>query len=133
MRLILGIILLAAIVFSGCNGTPPNVNSNANGNANTNSATFIKPPPAIKPVDVADPKFKPCNPYFPLVPGSIAKYVINYSSGTVADLTVVVDGADEDRRKVFTQRSQLIDRSGGMQIIQSIVRRFVCDGDRVQI
>jgi len=131
MRLILVIILLDAIIFSGCKGTPTNVNSNANGNAN--NATFIKPPQAIKPVDVADPRFKPCNPYFPLVPGSIAKYVINYSSGTVSDLTVVVDAADEDGKKVFTQRSQLIDRSGGMQIIQSIVRRFVCDGDRVQI
>ena len=131
MRLILVIILLSAIMFSGCNGTPTNVNSNANGNAN--NAPFIKPPPAIKPVDVPDPKFKPCNPYFPLVPGSIAKYVINYSSGIVGDLTVVVDAADEDGRKVFTQRSQLVDRSGGMQITQSIVRRFVCDGDRVQI
>ena len=131
MRLILVIILLATIIFSGCNGTPTNVNSNANGNAN--SAVYIKPPPAIKPVDVADPRFKPCNPYFPLVPGSIAKYVINYSSGIVGDLTVVVDAADEDRRKVFTQKSQLVDRSGGMQITQSTVRRFVCDGDRVQI
>jgi hypothetical protein len=131
MRLILVIILLAAIIFSGCNGTPTNVNSNANGNAN--KAQSIKPPQPIKPVDVADPKFKPCNPYFPLVPGSIAKYVINYSSGIVGDLTVVVDAADEDGRKVFTQRSQLVDRSGGLQQNQSIVRRFVCDGDRVQI
>ncbi len=131
MRLILGIILLAAILFTGCNGTPTNVNSNANGNAN--NALSIKPPQAIKPVDVPDPKFKPCNRYFPLVPGSIAKYVINYSSGIVGDLTVVVDAADEDGRSVFTQRSQLVDRSGGMQITQSTVRRFVCDGDRVQI
>ncbi len=136
MRVVLVIILLSAIVFSGCNGTPPtNVNSNVNSNANVNanSSTFIKPPPVLKPVDVPDPRFKPCNPYFPLVPGSIAKYVINYSSGIVGDLTVVVDAADEDGRKVFTQRSQLVDRSGGMQITQSIVRRFVCDGDRVQI
>lgn len=131
MRLILVIIVLAAITFSGCNGTPTNVNSNANGNAN--NAPNIKPPQPIKPVDVADPKFKPCNPYFPLMPGSIAKYVINYSSGLVGDLIVVVDAADEDGRRVFTQRSQLVDRSGGMQITQSIVRRFVCDGDRVQI
>lgn len=133
MRLILVIILLAAITLSGCNGTGSNVNSNGNGNANANAALNFKPPTAIKPVDAADPNFKPCNPYFPLVPGSIAKYVINYSSGLVGDLTVVVDAADEDGRKVFTQRSQLVDRSGGMQQNQSIVRRFVCDGDRVQI
>jgi hypothetical protein len=131
MRLILIILLLAAIALSGCNGGTTNVNSNGNGNAN--AAQNFKPPQAIKPVDAADPNFKPCNPYFPLVPGSIAKYVINFSSGLVGDLTVVVDAADEDGRKVFTQRSQLVDRSGGMQQNQSIVRRFVCDGDRVQI
>lgn len=131
MRLILVITLLAAILLSGCNGTNTNVNTNSNENANK-TAEF-KPPPAIKPVEAPDPNFKPCNPYFPLVPGSIAKYVVNYSSGIVGDLTIVVDAADEDGRKVFTQKSQLVDRSGGMQIIQSTVRRFVCDGDRVQI
>jgi predicted small secreted protein len=131
MRLILVMILLAAITLSGCNGTGSNVNSNGNGNAN--AAQNFKPPTAIKPVDAADPTFQPCNPYFPLVPGSVAKYVINYSSGLVGDLTVVVDATDEDGRKVFTQRSQLVDRSGGMKQTQSIVRRFVCDGDRVQI
>ena len=131
MRVIPVIILLSAVALSACNGTPSNVNSNGNGNAN--SAPPITAPQAIKPVDAPDPGFKACNPYFPLVPGSIAKYVINYSSGIVADLTVVVDAADEDGRKVFIQRSQLVDRSGGMKIIQSTVRKFVCDGDRVQI
>jgi hypothetical protein len=67
------------------------------------------------------------------VPGSIAKYVISYSSGITGDLTVVIDAADEDGRKVFTQRSQLVDRSGGMQIVQTTTRKFVCDGERVII
>ncbi len=133
MRLISIIVLLAAIALSGCNGGTTNINSNGNGNANAKAAQNFKPPQAIKPVDAADPNFKPCNPYFPLVPGSIAKYVINYSSGVVGDLTVVVDATDEDGRKVFTQRSQLVDRSGGMKQNQTIVRRFVCDGERVQI
>lgn len=133
MRLNLVIALAAAIAFSGCNGSTTNVNSNGNGNGNANAAQTFKRPEPIKPADAADPSFKPCNPYFPLVPGSIAKYVINYSSGMVGDLTVVVDGADEDGRKVFTQRSQLIDRSGGLKQTQTIVRRFVCDGERVQI
>ena len=131
MRLNLVIILLAAISLSGCNGTNTNVNSNGNGNANR--ITEFKPPPGLKPVDAPDPNFKPCNPYFPLVPGSIAKYVVNYSSGIVGDLTIVVDAAEEGGRKVFTQKSQLVDRSGGMQIIQSTVRKLVCDGDRVQV
>lgn len=135
MRISLVIILLGAIALSGCNGGKTNINSNtsSNVNANANSAPTFKPPQPIKPVEAADPNFKACNPYFPLVPGSIAKFVINYSSGVVGDLTVVVDAADEAGRKVFTQRSQLVDRSGGMQIVQSIVRKFVCDGERVQI
>lgn len=133
MRISSVIILLSAIALSGCNGANTNVNSNANSNANANRVLDFKPPQPIKPLEAADPKFKPCNPYFPLVPGSIAKYVINYSSGITGDLTVIVDAADEGGLKVFTQRSQLIDRSGGMKITQSIVRKFVCDGERVQI
>lgn len=133
MRISSVIILLSAIALSGCNGANTNDNSNANSNANANRVLEFKPPQPIKPLEAADPKFKPCNPYFPLVPGSIAKYVINYSSGITGDLTVIVDAADEGGRKVFTQRSQLVDRSGGMQIAQSIVRKFVCDGERVQI
>ena len=127
------IVLLSAIALSGCKTGPNNVTSNGNGNANANAAQSFKPPESIKPVDASDPNFKPCNLYFPLVPGSIAKYVINYASGIIGDLTVVVDAADEDGRKVYTQRSQLVDRSGGMQIVQSTTRRFVCDGDRVII
>lgn len=130
MRLILVLLVLAAIGLSGCN--PDNSNGNSNSNANANRTDF-KPPAPIKPTDSVDPNFKACNPYFPLVPGSVAKYVINYSSGIVGDLTIVVDAADEDGQKVFTQRSQLIDRSGGMQITQSIVRKFVCDGSVVRI
>jgi hypothetical protein len=130
MRVNLVIILLAATL-SGCNGTRSNVNSNTN--TNSNAALNFKPPAPIKPADAPDPAFKPCNTYFPLVPGSVAKYVINYSSGIVADMTVVVDAADENGQKVFTERAQLVDRSGGMQINQLTTRRFVCDGDRVQI
>lgn len=133
MRLNFIILLLAAIVLSGCKEGPSNVNSNGNGNANTSAAQSLEPPAPIKPVDAADPNFKACNPYFPLVPGSIAKYVINYSSGLVGDLTIVIDATDEDGRKVFTQRSQLVDKSGGMQIVQSTTRKFVCDGERVII
>jgi hypothetical protein len=133
MRISSVILLLSAIALSGCDGSNNNVNSNANSNANANRVLDFKPPQPIKPLEAADPNFKPCNRYFPLVPGSIAKYVINYSSGITGDLTVIVDAADEGGRKVFTQRSQLIDRSGGMQISQSTVRRFVCDGERVLI
>jgi len=133
MRLISVVVVLATLALSGCKGPDTSVNSNGNGNGNANRTQSFKPPQPIKPTQPVDANFKPCNPYFPLVPGSIAKYVMNYSSGLVADLTVVVEAADEDGRKVFTQRSQLVDRSGGLQIAQLITRKFVCDGDRVQI
>jgi hypothetical protein len=133
MRLILFIVLLAAMVLSGCRGGTSNVNSTGNGNGNANVGLSIKTPAPIKPVEPPNPNFKPCNAYFPLVPGSVAKYVINYSSGVVGDLTVVVDEGDENGRTVFIQRSQLIDRSGGMKIVQTTIRRFACDGERVQI
>src|SRR4030095_2457287 len=119
MRICSIIILLSAIALSGCNGADNNANLNANSNANR--VVDLKPPQPIKPLEAPDPKFKPCNPYFPLVPGSVAKYVINYSSGITGDLTIIVDSTDEGGRKLFTQRSQLVDRSGGMQINQTIV------------
>lgn len=136
MRISAIIILLSALALSGCTGDNANVNSNSNSNANTNAnanrADFTPPAP-IKPLEAPTAGFKACNPYFPLVPGSIAKYVVNYSSGIVGDLTIIVDSAEEGGRKIFTQRSQLIDRSGGMQISQTIVRKFACDGGRVLI
>lgn len=130
MRLILVLLVLAVLGLGGCD--PKNSNGNANVNGNANRGDF-KPPAPIKPAEAVDPTFKACNPYFPLVPGSVAKYVINYSSGIVGDLTIIVDAADQDGHKVFTQRSQLIDRSGGMEITQSIIRTFGCDGSIVHI
>jgi hypothetical protein len=82
---------------------------------------------------VVDPNFASCNPYYPLVPGSVAKYILNFSSGMVADATVVVDMEEQNGRKVFVERTQIVDRSGGLQQVQSTVKKFVCDGERVQI
>jgi hypothetical protein len=132
MRLILIIVVLSAIGLAGCNGDNNNGNGNGNGNGNANRAEF-KPPPPIKPAEPVDPKFKTCNPYYPLVPGSVAKYVVNYSSGLVADATVIVDAADENGQKVFIQKTQLIDRSGGSQISQLVTRKFMCDNGVVKI
>jgi len=131
MRLISVVVIIATLTLAGCKDTDtPN---NGNGNGNSNRVSDFKPPPPLKPTQAVDPAFKPCNAYFPLVPGSVAKYVLNYSSGMTADVTVIVDAADEGGRKVFTQQSQIIDRSGGLQFVQSIVRKFVCNGDKVEI
>jgi hypothetical protein len=131
MRISSAIILLAAIMLGGCNGTNNNVNSNATSNAN--KALDLTPPQPIKPVEPVPSNFKTCNPYFPLVPGSVEKYIINYPTGLVGDVTVVVDSGEENGKKIFTQRQQIVDRSGGLEINQLIVRKFACDGERVQI
>lgn len=127
-----GIVLLAGLALSGCNGNK-NTNTSGNANGNGNSRSDFRPPTPIKPAAAVDPNFKSCNPYLPLLPGSSAKYVIVYSSGLVADATVVVDSSEENGRKVFTQTDQIVDRSGGLQITQSTVKKFVCDGERVQL
>ena len=130
MRIGFSIILLAAIALSGC--TPDNKNGNVNTNGNSNQAVFT-PPTRLKGIDTYDPNFKSCNEYYPLVPGSVARYVLTYSSGLVADVTVVVDSSEENGRKGFVERMQIIDRTGGLQIVQNTEKHFVCDGDKVII
>jgi hypothetical protein len=130
MRIILSVSLLAALALSACT---PTINNNANQNANANTAATYKPPAPLSPKAAVDPNFTSCNPYFPLVPGSVAKYVLNFSSGLVGDATVVVDTEQQDGRPVFVERTQIVDRSGGLQHVQSTVRHYICDGERVQI
>jgi hypothetical protein len=133
IRSFLGLVLLTGLALSGCNGNNTNKNTNSNGNANGNARADFKPPTPIKPAAAVDPRFKSCNASFPLLPGSTAKYVIVYSSGLVADATVVVDLAEENGRNVFTETTQIVDRSGGLQITQTTVKKYVCDGERVQL
>ncbi|HSB10547.1 MAG TPA: hypothetical protein VLM38_13750 [Blastocatellia bacterium] len=134
MRIRFGIVLIFVISVYGCNSGGKEVSNNqTNANANTSPTARVTIPPPLVPETRADASFEPCNPYLPLVPGSVMKYVIHYSSGLIADMTVVVDAADEGGRKVFTQRSQIVDRSGGMEIVQSTTSKFACDGERVLI
>lgn len=132
MRFFLVLILVTASALSGCNGNS-NTNGNANQSGNSNNRANFTPPQPIKPQAPPDSSFKPCNAYFPLVPGSVAKYVINYSSGIIGDLTIVFDAAEENGRKVYTERSQIVDRSGGMEITQLTTRKFACDGGIVRV
>jgi hypothetical protein len=130
MRTFFLLILLTAIALSGCN--PPPANTNANRNDNANRAEFV-PPVAIKPEGPPTANHVACNPYYPLVPGSIVKYVLNYTSGVVADVTVVVDASDENGRQGFRERTQIVDKSGGYEINQLTERHFICDGDKVVV
>ena len=130
MRILLSVSLLSALALSGCT---PTINSNANQNANANRTVVYQPPAPLAPKEAVNPNFTSCNPYYPLVPGSVAKYVLNFSSGLVGDATVVVDTEQQDGRTVFVERTQIVDRSGGLQHVQKTVKQYVCDGERIQI
>ena len=132
IKILLAVVLIGAAALTGCNDNG-NKNANISATSNSNRNLDFTPPPPVKPTSTLDPNFKACNPYFPLVPGSQAKYTIVFSSGLVADANVVVDAAEENGRQVFTQTTQIIDKSGGLEKAETTVRKYVCDGEKVQL
>ena len=134
MRFVLVITLLATALFSRCNSTNNNTNSNQNDNqpANANKVATLPNIVPVKPESPVDPSYKPCNPYFPLVPGSQIKYLIRFSSSLLADVNVVVDSAVESGHQTFIETTQIIDKSGGLEKLEKTVRKYVCDGERIQ-
>src|SRR5436305_13759884 len=132
MRTPLFFTVLEAIALSACNPSASSNKNVSNGNNNT-APRVVEPNKPLVPAAAADPNFKACNPYFPLVPGSRRKYVITYSSGITAEATVVVDAWEENGQKGFKELVQIVDSTGGYQIKQLIERHYVCDCDKVQI
>jgi len=134
MRFVLAITLLATALFSRCNSTNTNTNTNQNDNstASANKAPALPTVVPIKPESVVDPSYKSCNPYFPLVPGSQIKYLIRFSSSLLADVNVVVDSAVESGHQTFIETTQIVDKSGGLEKLEKTVRKYVCDGERIQ-
>lgn len=135
MRIIFAMLLFGALGFSSCDTKNPNGNaSNRNGSSmNANSNPIIERPPDIKPVESVDPNFKSCNPYYPLVPGSQTKFTLQFSSPLVADVNVVVSQVEENGRKVFVEKTQIIDKSGGLNKAELTERKYLCDNGRIQI
>ncbi len=134
MRIVLAMLLFGALGFSSCNANNSN-NNNGNKNSassNVNSNINFKSPDPIK---VGEPVsgYQSCNPYFPLVPGSQTKFLLQYSSALVADVTVVVSQVEENGRKVLVETTQIIDKSGGMQKAELTERKYICDNGRIQI
>lgn len=135
MRKVFLILLGSALFFSACHNDNSNGNANNNVNrstANTNALLAPKIEP-IKPQSPPDPNFPACNPYFPLKPGTETKYTLQYTSGLVADVTVVVDEAEENGQKVFIERTQIVDKSGGFEKNELSTRKYVCENGRIKI
>lgn len=131
MRPVFAITLLAAALLGGCDGA--NTNTNTNTNANANKPRALPEVEPLKPQSTVDQSFKSCNPYYPLVPGSQVKYRVNFSSGLFADVNVVVDSAQEGGRQTFIETTQIVDTGGGLEKLEKTVRKYVCDGERIQI
>lgn len=131
MRNAIALLLLSALLLTGCNGS--NTNTNTNTNSNTDSTTPVASTAPIKSETLSDPGFKPCNPYMPLVPGSEALYAISFSSRLGADARVVVDLKEENGQKVFVERTQIIDKSGGYEKNEVEVKKYTCDGEIVRL
>ena len=131
MRIAFAIIFLVTSLLASCGKSDNNTNTAVP--ANTNSSPGLPDYKPIAPTTAVNPGFKACNPYYPLVPGSMVKYKIEYSSGLLAGVTIVVDSADEGGRKTFVETTQIVDSGGGLEKLEKMVRKYVCDGERVQI
>lgn len=145
MRIIVAIAVLGLCLIgscTSCNG-PGNNNepgsTNANGNSNGNrgassgaAAPDATPPPELTASSAPDPNFKECNPYYPLIPGSQAKYSIAYSTGLQATATVVAEQSTENGVPVFVQKTQIVDKTGGANKYEMLVQKFVCEKGRIK-
>jgi hypothetical protein len=137
MRIVLGMALALSLWASSCKTDGPNGNS-ANRNAaasnrNANRVGDITPPPELIPKTTPDVTFKACNEYFPLVPGSRAKYAIIYSSGVSATATVVVDADQQNGQPVFLERTQIVDQTGGIHKKSLQNNQYSCADGKVQL
>jgi hypothetical protein len=134
MRYLIALPLLA-LAFTACDDVKNkngNQNSNSDETANAN-IQFVERPAEPKPATALDPNYKACNPYFPLVPGSIAKYTINYSNPLVADVTWVVDSSKENGREVYDVTEQTVAADVTSQKLSTMKRSYVCDNGNVAI
>src|SRR5215472_8623387 len=131
MRLLFTSCLIAVtLLLAGCPSRNPNGLSNSNADPNSNKSVIpAPPPPDIKPKEAVDPAFKSCNPYFPLVPGSQVKYTTVYSSGLIANVTVVVDSENVNGKPGFVETTRTVDKDGGGSKLSTKITKYVCDGE----
>jgi hypothetical protein len=125
-------LLLGVLLLSSCDNSNNNTNSNT-ALTNQNVSPIVVPPEPIHTTSTPDPNYKSCNPYFPLVPGSEEEYTLSFSTGLVATQKVVTDQAQENGKTVFVERTQIVDKSGGAEKKELTTRKYLCDGERIQI
>lgn len=128
------VLALTVVAVSGCNDNSSTTsNTNAGSTGNSNTSAVVSPPPPLKPAVRIDPSFKPCNSFYPLIPGSLTKHTIFYSSGLMADVTTVVEPSEDGTKGALIQKEQIVDTTGGLKKLSTNTRTFLCEGDRVRI
>jgi len=141
MRIILAIGVIGLTLLGSCSSCGPSgngnnsANTNRSANANDNSApgSIATPPPEPVPSSTVDPNFKACNPYYPLIPGSTARYSLSFSTGLQANPFIGVDQTKEGGATVFVQTTQIVDKSGGVNKNEMMVQKYVCDNGKIKI
>ncbi|MEW6128900.1 MAG: hypothetical protein AB1757_17820 [Acidobacteriota bacterium] len=132
MRKTLFILLFGALFFSACADDTVNKNTTPT-NSNSRTPSLNENITPVKNTSSFDPNSKSCNPYFPLRPGTSVKYTLQYSSPLVAEVTVVTDAAEENGQKVFIERTQIVDKSGGYEKNELSTRKYICEDGRIKI
>jgi hypothetical protein len=140
--LVCSVVIASAVMQSGCaheasaiNDNSPASAASSTARANSNNSAPASPPPLVllKPAAPADPSFKACNTYYPLVPGSQLAYVVKKPTGPVGTVTVAVSAADEKGKKVFTEVAKSLTTKGVGAGLQTTTRKYVCDGENIQV
>jgi hypothetical protein len=90
-------------------------------------------PSLLPPAGPADPSFKPCNPYYPLAPGSHLLYSISKASVAVGVVTVTVNAGDEKGKKVFTETAKRLSVKGIGTGLETTTRKYICDGEKIEV
>ncbi|MBO0724473.1 MAG: hypothetical protein J2P52_02645 [Blastocatellia bacterium] len=142
-RCITFLVLIVWIVFQlGCNAPRSAANHNqsnggsgaANAQANKNpTPAHAVTPPDLRPSGPPDTSFKSCNPYYPLVPGSQAKYTVKKPTGPPASVSLIVDSAVENGKKVFKEVTQKVEGEASMAKVETTTRKYICNADRIEL
>jgi hypothetical protein len=138
-------VIVSGALLSGCargaaalddNGGPVS-SANAKAAAVANS-TGVLPGPTptrslLPPAGPVDPSFRACNPYYPLTPGSHLLYTISKSANSLGAVTIAVNVADENGKKVFTETAKRLSVKGIGMGLETTTRKYICDAQKIQV
>jgi hypothetical protein len=137
MRCYVGMLIGCLVFQFGCGGRPVAADSNhpSDGNVSSNADPSPSATPSTepRPSTVLNPSFKPCNEYYPLVPGSQAKYRVRKSTGATSNVSVTVDVTDHNGTTIFKEVTRKVEGEKEKEKVETTTRRFVCSGGKIAL